>query len=316
MAVDRQDLASIAYWKGERQPQRCYVAFCLLMSAIQDAFLGLKEKKSANLNWSATCSYYSLVHAGRLVTFLALGDYPTSHAKLRDLLDSAPRRRERRPQARNGFPFDWLREFSRETESQTPPREPTSPPARSCSELREALVTYLTEIGVEEAEQRLDRFGKILSAAAKLRNDSNYKALLIAHEYDHETVSKAFENLSSHMAKAAEFVLSFVIDVFNGFRRHDPDLEGSRDKYEAFLHDYVHVRITFAIRQKLGHSSDLEEKLQGTLARIETHSPGVGYDDFERPVLMVSFQGKQNLMQAFQGRIAGLARITEELGET
>jgi hypothetical protein len=55
------------------------VALCLLMSSMQDYFLGLKESEEGNHNWAATCCYYSLVHAGCLLVFLALGDFPMSH---------------------------------------------------------------------------------------------------------------------------------------------------------------------------------------------------------------------------------------------
>lgn len=106
MATERADLPSVAYWRGARQPQRFYIAFCLLRSSVQDSLLGLKEQSSANLNWSATCSYYGLVHAGRLLTFIALGDYPMSHADLRRLLGTTARQPTRRRQARDGFPFD------------------------------------------------------------------------------------------------------------------------------------------------------------------------------------------------------------------
>jgi len=58
------------------------------MSSVQDLILGQKEQESNNLNWSATCSYYALVHGGRLVCFLGLGDYPMQHAELRNLLSA------------------------------------------------------------------------------------------------------------------------------------------------------------------------------------------------------------------------------------
>ena len=75
MAEEIRIPVSLGYWRArpERVPQRFYVAFCLLMSSLQDAILGQKERQSHNLNWSATCSYYSLVHGGRLLCFLALG---------------------------------------------------------------------------------------------------------------------------------------------------------------------------------------------------------------------------------------------------
>lgn len=176
--MDRNQLTSISYWRGQRQPQRFYVAFCLLMSTIQDAVLGLKERRSHNLNWAATCSYYSLVHAGRLLSFLALGDYPTSHAELRQLISGAgnPPRRRLPPR---GYPFDWLREFSQLAGAEPNRRAPATIPTR-LSELRSCMVDYLLTIGVVDASEHLGRFGNTLLAAGPLRSDSNYEALLIA----------------------------------------------------------------------------------------------------------------------------------------
>ena len=51
------------------------------------------------------------------------------------------------------------------------------------------------------------KFGEVLAPASRLRNDSNYEALLIAHEFRHETISPAFADLSSHVASAAESTL-------------------------------------------------------------------------------------------------------------
>ncbi len=111
MAIDRTTLASMVYWRGDRQPQRFYVAFCLLMSGLQDWALGQMEKRERNFNWSGTCSYYSLVHIGRLLVFLAVGDFPTSHARLRTLLLAGSIGSTQMLHSPDGYPFDWLGEF-------------------------------------------------------------------------------------------------------------------------------------------------------------------------------------------------------------
>lgn len=55
MSNTRDNLPSLQYWQipTERVPQRFYVASCLLMSSVQDAILGQKERETNNLNWSA-----------------------------------------------------------------------------------------------------------------------------------------------------------------------------------------------------------------------------------------------------------------------
>lgn len=260
MATDRASLASVAYWRGERQPQRFYIAFCLLMSSIQDALLGLKEEESANLNWSATCSYYALVHAGRLLTFIGLGDYPTSHADLRRLVGRTTRQQRPRAQRGDGFPFDWLRGFRAETIPGTPQgnsnRWADNP--GEYLELRNSIIEYLTGIGVERAPERLEQFGTILGATADLRNDSNYEALLIAHEYEHVKMSSAFKDLAREMAAAADSNLPFVEDAFRCFLCADPDLETDRPRYCAMAQDYLATRLSIVVyRRSRSRCSDV-----------------------------------------------------------
>lgn len=243
---DRNGLASIEYWRTrqERVPQRFYMAFCLLMSSIQDWILSLKEIESQNLNWSATCSYYSLVHGGRLLCFLALGDYPTRHPELRTLMagmeettgnrQTGPNRQTtgHRQANSDGYPFDWLRGFGRIEQTRQ-----THTIGGQLLQKRELLAAYLEDIRVPEARTRLDEFGRLLKAAGPLRNDSNYEALLIAHEFHHIKITKAFQSLSDAMARAAGASLPLFIDAFNGFRRLDPDLAEDRRAYETFLYE-------------------------------------------------------------------------------
>jgi hypothetical protein len=279
------------------------------MSSAQDSILGHKERASNNLNWSATCSYYSLVHAGRLLCFLALGDFPTSHATLRHVLSSRPQGRANPRGRQHGYPFDWLNGFATLGGGGRSAQVVSSERGIGV-EFRQIIAGYLNHVQVTDVEDRLTEFGALLAAAGPLRNDSNYEALLIAHEYRHVAMSDAFESLSRSMGTAAESALPFVIDAFNGFRRHDPDLQQGRDEYEAFLHEYVHDRIGGAIRRKLGGLSTLERKLEDVLTRIGTRSTGVRYDGLEDQVSMAVFGAKARLMQDFQERIADLARET------
>src|SRR5207244_4019820 len=136
IAINRERLPSIEYWRvcEARKARRVYISFCLLTSSIQDALLGCKERDASNLNWSSTCSFYSLVHTGRLLCFLALGDFPTRHQGLRNLL-STTASTDFKNQRDDGFPFDWLRKFTRDLQTMPagPPRATTN---RGSEEIR------------------------------------------------------------------------------------------------------------------------------------------------------------------------------------
>jgi hypothetical protein len=166
-------------------------------------------------------------------------------------------------------------------------------------------------VEVPDARKRLDEFGQLFAAAGPLRNDSNYEALLIAHEYQHP-MSEAFDSLSQYMTRAAELALPLLVDAFNGFRQRDPDLPNDRDTYESFLHEFVHRRIREGIRAKLIHTESLEMRLDEVLKRIGTESKDVPYDELEREVSMSFFENKRGLMRDFEEKIQGLARVTKQ----
>lgn len=301
MPTVRQDLASVQYWREvpERAAQRFYIAFCLLMSTVQDSVLGLKERAQSNHNWSATCSYYSMVHAGRLLCFLSLGDYPTRHARLHDVFSREPVRGGNQRARDRGYPFDWLASF---TGRQGLPREPATCDAAI------HIPEYLGEIGASQVASRLDQFGTVLVAASALRNDGNYEALLIAHEFRHASVSQAFDDLSRHMAAGAAFALDLAIDAFTAFRHHDSDLPEGRPARETFLSEYIHDRVGGAVRAKIASEPLAEARLREVLDRIQTCTACAPYQVLEGHVSRALFEGKANLMTGFEERVRELGR--------
>lgn len=314
--MEREKLASLSYWRSptERPPQRFYVAFCLLTSSIQDRLLGLKEQKDNNLNWSATCSYYSLVHAARLLSFLALGDFPTSHGVLRRLLLEEAGGARNRPPPHDGYPFDWLRGFTQVAELEHTWGRPRVG-AANIESFRSVILGYLLEIGVRDAAVKLARLGRILDAAAPLRNNSNYEALLIAHEYRHIRVTSAFERLAEYMAQAAESSVPFAIEAFNRFFRNDPDLATNHEAYASFLYHYLHERILNAVQRKLRGYADLAEKLTEVVALIDAPCAAARYDHLEDQISIGIFGQKARLMYDFDSKIESLARIVGTHGE-
>ncbi len=268
------------------------------MSGMQDSLIGRKERTGENLNWSATCSYYSLVHVGRLVSFLALGDYPTSHAELRKLMSGSADRSSRRPHS--DFPFDWLRDFIQ------PVRSATIIPPPTLLDLRSCILEYLNEIAVPNGGSRLEDFGRIFRAAAPLRNDSNYEALLIAHEYRHVDVSPAFRSLAEHFQRAADDAVLFAVDVFKNFVENDVGLEPDRQGYRSFLQQYIDVRLVPGISRKLGGRPDLETRLQELALRLRVPANDGDFSKLEEAASINIFSGKVQLMRRFAQRIEDL----------
>ena len=109
--------------------------------------------------------------------------------------------------------------------------------------LRQSIIEYFEQLGPLDSEPRFEHFGRILTAAAPLRNDSNYEVLLIAHEYRHVVMTDAFKLLSDSICRAAEDASPLINDVMVAFVTHDRDLEPERDAYQAFFYDYLHHRL-------------------------------------------------------------------------
>ena len=60
--------------------------------------------------------------------------------------------------------------------------------------------------------EKLARFGKLLAKGRKLREENNYEALLVAHEYRHDALSQSFTSLSDSMEKAAYFAMKVACE--------------------------------------------------------------------------------------------------------
>jgi hypothetical protein len=317
--LDRSQLESVLYWSAseERRAQHFYVAFCLLMSSIQDALLGKRELKGGNLNWSATCSYYSMVHAGRLLFFLPFGDFPTQLDRLRSFLSPEEQPQRNGPRGRNPFPFNWLRDFaSTQSPRSTPHARHPSPSVSAATmvDWKAEIIHYLS-MGILHADHRVNYFGRLIAAAATLRNDSNYEALLIAHEHRHDEMTLAFKELAKNMASAADHGVRIAIDAFKYFLDHDSNLSTNRDSYKSFVNSYAQLRIRQPIFKKLESSQaciELIRELDCYLALLVTAGSNSDFGELGVYVSMNRFDGKTGRMRKFRNKVDALEELIRE----
>ena len=202
------------YWSGSeaREAQYIYVAFCELASAILDYCEGTtmrqplspdshswERKGYTRQNWGGTILYYSLVHTARLLVFLSCGDFPTSHNSLLKCFNPLEK----------PVSTDWLKKFLSVDDDNT---------KQSCKNVSFGeLVEYWSSrpnANRDVVSEYLAHLGKLLAQAKNLRNDNNYEALLIAHEYRHD-LGQSFESLSSSMDSAALFALRIACEWLN-----------------------------------------------------------------------------------------------------
>jgi hypothetical protein len=306
MPFNRDDLPSNIYWRRSEAfvVQRFYVAFCLFMSSVQDTFLSMMERERQNLNWSATCSYYGLVHGGRLLCFLSFGDFPTKHSDLREVFFTASQAREISCQ------LDWLSKFDREVAHRARSVPALHKYKATRSAFRSGILSYLNQLSIPDADAQLHRFGAILGNAAPLRNDSNYEALLIAHEFRHSMVSPDFEKLAEVMGRGAEESLPFLARALVAHVVGDSDFQPNRNEFEAFLRDYLIGRVFESIGQKLriAQCDGLYGRLLEFIHTIALPPSAATYDRLEEMASYEVFGQKARLMQDFQNKIRCLER--------
>jgi hypothetical protein len=176
-------------------------------------------------------------------------------------------------------------------------------------DLREAAVQYFELIEMAGFRARLEQFERLLSLAAELRSDSNYEALLIAHEYGHPMTS-AFENLATAMTVAAEESVRLFAASFSAFIAYDPDLESERNAYKAFLYDYLQKRLVGAVQRKIAGVPSLGAQLEELATEIQPKRPAVDYSHLEDVVSMKIFGQKARLMDDFKSKILALETAT------
>lgn len=294
--LDRNNISSIVYWRRspEHKAQRFYIAFCLFVSSVQDTLLGIRERNHQNLNWSTTCSYYGMVHAGRMLTFLALGDFPKNHESMRNLFRPGSDVQNARGTRNTSTTLNWLMGLDPSFRSQTGNR----------LDFRETIVSYFLDLGIQSSI--IDEFGKMLYVAKPLREDGNYEALLIAHEYEHTMMSTSFADLSRAMSCAAEKSLSLLETAYSAYLANDPDIENNRNAYRSFLYDYLRFRVFEAIARKLEGSCLLVKRLEEICQRIQPTTTHSNYRELEEMVSMRLFSGKNRMMENFANNIAAL----------
>lgn len=246
-----------------------------------------------------------------MLTFLALGDFPRSHDKLGEVISNV-REHGPDPTHRDGFPFNWLRGFTRVVQAEHGVRQPPAQ-ASNRGSFQHMIVEYLDRLGVREADRRLREFGSVLVSAKPLRNDSNYEALLIAHEYRHVAMTTAFDRLAERMTLAAESSLPLAVDAFNCFLRGGPELGEKRREYESFLYELLHRRVQPAIQQKLCGFPGLAEKLLQIVALIDARQTNAPYQQIEDWVSMGIFGEKARLMRDFETKIESLRLAADTL---
>jgi hypothetical protein len=242
-----------------------YISFCELAAAALDYAEGLsllrrdeRRQGAARLNWAGTAFYYSLVHTARFLIFTAAGDFPTAHNKLGQVFSESNS---------GGVSTNWLNSFA------------ASPTVHYTTKISlEHLVGYWSDGASKEGTVALfGWFADALVKAKALRNENNYEALLIAHEYKHSYLNSSFKQLANAMEQVARVALAAAVGSYARVLQPErsrgsgdtgskesgalasPDIQSKsndggqwRRTEAAFIRRYVETRIVEPVRNWYG----------------------------------------------------------------
>jgi hypothetical protein len=292
------------YWaqNPERIAQKFYVTLCLYISAVSDFGVGLDLKDDGKLNWSTTASYYSIVHSARMIIFAAIGDYPQSHADISRLFAGRSQR---------GVQPNWLENFKRNFSQGIN--------GQQVKFTLDELSRYYREVlSLENSNEIFLSIGNILKNAKDLRNDSNYEALLIAHEYHHVKVTRCFEDLSRSISEGAELCLRYATKCLQSYVEKDETLQDNRHAFKYFIERYVEDRVYSPIRDRIRKPfilervkecvKPLEKIFSGQQYKPEFQEVVKQYSLLKNQVSMEMFGEKTDLMGGFERKINDLKR--------
>jgi len=291
------------YWNAsdESRAQRLYAGFCEFASSVLDYCEGRRllvegRNSTGRLNWSATALYYSLVHSGRFLVFVGAGDFPTSHSRLAKCFS----------QTGAMIRTDWLGRLLTVGYRHTP----------------RAADVYSMDLGFQrvhdfwlpfsapgEAMEVLTWFGGMLDRARDLRNENNYEALLIAHEYEHPHMTEVFRNLAATLEVGARRSIEILARWYSGYLANTNANVPIRPVASAakFIGHYVAKRI----EQPAGHwyPREIAEEVTELVTPLrDLGAPVVNPEvhQIERLVDWTIFNPKRSLMTAFRDKTESL----------
>lgn len=303
---DLGEWPSYRFWTKtpERVAQHWYVTFCLLMSAIQDSLIGMALQDKKNLNWSVTTSYYGMIHTGRLLCFVISGSFPKGHYDLCNLLKDSTQ----------PVQLNWLQKFVKDLGPRA--AEETDVRTSLCRrDIADKLKRWDSGI-VPELESFSNRMDKL----RRLRNNSNYEALLIAHEKKHVIVTDCFAKLAVSAQAAARDSMKLAARIYRLYVERSPLLENKRVTFKNLSNEYVKGRLYLGIKEKLYSFRPATEALLELSVTLKFCLPSESRDESNLSELkdfisIHKFGGKTALMEDFSRKIEDFSQCCDVNGK-
>ncbi len=179
--------------------QRMYKLYCSYAVIVFDLATSKQLYENRSYSWAITSGYYSLMHMGRFICLLGIGEYPTHHSNLYKFL--------------NGNNGNRIRDFD-----------------HTFDELIGQLKMYSED---ESLEEEIKKFGLYLGKVKEIRENNSYDFFIIYHQINHSILSAQFERVFKIISDLMNHYFKIVSELFFDYIEHDKN----KAYFVAFLRD-------------------------------------------------------------------------------
>lgn len=179
--------------------------------------------------------------------------------------------------------------------------------------LQDILTFWSTKASWSNADNFLPKLADILTKAKKLREENNYEALLIVHEYQHTLMTDAFPQLAKTIESTCRVVLRNGAAAFRSYldREISEPVEWPKRTRRAFVKSYVDRRIVKAVAEWFDRAAGDVRELLVPLLEMEETANEIGR--IEQDISLSMFRDKVDLMDDFERRISDLACLNQRI---
>lgn len=305
-------MPSERYWSDEvegnqhkRPDQKFYTAISLLGIAIINFLTGHRLSDPFPSAWGNVSYYYSMVYCVRVLLFLAVGDFPTSHTGLANALCVQNQTSLRGSKIKYHYKYDWLTQFLSQDDR-------NKYGINSTTLISNQLVTErLSSLTSEEFDlSLLKKIGRKLDSARLTRNIENYDSLIAFHHVDHDRVTEIVNNLREELRKSAKILLVKTILTFAKSVLNNP----RRSYYLPFLNQHIQLTGEDAIRKnitvyKLSEYYPEIEQVFSEHGLIDNSYPDFHHGAVYLNIRRSAFGQKDKLMTDFEDKVNAFSRV-------
>jgi len=255
----------------ESEIKEMYRIYCHLSTMIHDYAVGKKLQKQKCYSWALTAYYYSLMHSGRFVCYLAIKRYPRGHGEL----------------------IKWLSAEDAQ------------------NHMAELINHNLCQKNISSDIVKIKRLGKILGKSKKLREDNSYELFIVAHQFNHSFLEAQFKSACSLMEKIAKeyltLCLSFIFEYIQSYPFKDCFISFMKDK--NYGHQWAFNSLKIDLEHQIRNKKIVDEVFAlldiELLSKINTEL--ILENSFFEPISFEHYSEKNEIMSTFKQNLDNLS---------